>query len=217
MQSRTDSDTHKLAPQSGQSEHAEPTRREFLAAVGSAAAVTAFSGKRAFAQGRESALNVAKVAVPSSRSLLSENKISALNDGFAPADSFDRSHALYSLWADKSAGERESWVQYEWSEPVEVNKVEVYWAVDHPRPGEEPDDVGGRVAAANPLPAGVLGPVLFDGGDLLFAGWRGGHGNAPEGLRGKGGSVVFSVIHRPAGGACQGWKIYSMKSTTCAL
>ena len=39
---------------------------------------------------------------------MSENKISALNDGFAPADSYDRTHALYSIWADRSASEHEA-------------------------------------------------------------------------------------------------------------
>jgi hypothetical protein len=38
-------------------------------------------------------------------------------------------------------------VQYEWSEPVEVNKVEVYWAVDHPRPGAIPGSAWPRLEA----------------------------------------------------------------------
>jgi uncharacterized protein len=117
---------------------ADPSRREFLAGLGGAAVVTALSGPRVFAQAPDTTLNVARVAAPSSRSLISENKISALNDGFVPADSFDRTHALYSLWVNRSASERDSWVQYEWSEPVSVNKVEVYWAVDRPRPGAIP-------------------------------------------------------------------------------
>ena len=115
----------------------EPSRREFLAGMGGAAVVAAFSGTGAFAQAADT-LNVARVAVPSSRSLMSENKISALNDGFTPADSYDRTHALYTLWANRSSGEHQSWVQYEWSEPIEVNKVDVYWAVDHPRAGVIP-------------------------------------------------------------------------------
>jgi len=116
----------------------DPSRREFLAGLGGAAVVTALSGPKVFAQAPDTTLNVARVAVPSSRSLMSENKISALNDGFVPADSFDRTHALYSVWVNRSASERDSWVQYEWSEPVSVNKIEVYWAVDRPRPGAIP-------------------------------------------------------------------------------
>ncbi len=43
---------------------------------------------------------------------------------------------MYALYR---AGQGEQpWVQYEWSEPVSINRVEVYWAVDHPRSGEIP-------------------------------------------------------------------------------
>ena len=70
-----------------------------------------------------------RVAVPTSLTIASENKISALNDGFTPANSLDRSHSHYAIWAEPSAGKPTSWVQYEWSEPVNVNKVEIYWAV----------------------------------------------------------------------------------------
>jgi len=124
----------------------ETTRREFLAGLSGAALATALP-LSTLGQSGASTLNVARVAVPSSRSLMSENKISALNDGFAPADSFDRSHALYAMWVDRSAGERDSWVQYEWSEPVTVNKVEIYWAAERPRPGAIPGSVGPGVQA----------------------------------------------------------------------
>ena len=59
----------------------------------------------------------------------SENKISALNDGFAPENSFDRSHAHYALWSPSPA-DRATWVDYEWSQPVKIDRVEIYWAVD---------------------------------------------------------------------------------------
>ena len=82
----------------------EPSRRSFLAGLGGAAVLTAFSGGRALAQAPESALNVARVAVPTSLTMASENKISALNDGFTPANSLDRSHALYAIWGEPSTG-----------------------------------------------------------------------------------------------------------------
>lgn len=123
----------------------EANRREFLAGLGGVALATALSRGQALAQSDGSALNIARVAVPSSRSLMSENKISALNDGFEPESSFDRAHAIYALWVDREAGEKESWVQYEWSEPVSVNKIDVYWAVDHPRPGAIPGSSGPRI------------------------------------------------------------------------
>src|SRR5690348_18495954 len=98
----------------------DPNRREFLAGLGGAAAWTALAGSvgtRAFAQAPETAVNMARVAIPTSQFMMSENKISALNDGFTPENSFDRAHALYALWASRrSSGESPSWVQYEWSE-----------------------------------------------------------------------------------------------------
>ncbi|MGA2730014.1 MAG: hypothetical protein ABSE96_19565, partial [Terracidiphilus sp.] len=107
-----------------------PNRREFMGALGSAAVLTALAGRGVSAQTAEGAVNVARVAIPTARTIQSENKISALNDGFLPANSFDRSHALYALWTWNESGDRTNWVQYEWGEPVNINKVEVYWAVD---------------------------------------------------------------------------------------
>src|SRR3984885_4662819 len=125
----------------------EPSRREFLAGAGAAVVWTALGASRAFAQTPESALNIARVAIPTSRFMMSENKISALNDGFTPENSFDRTHALFALWAERSSDKRTSWVQYEWSVPVNINKIEAYWAVDHPRPGTLPGSGGPRIQA----------------------------------------------------------------------
>lgn len=126
----------------------EPSRREFMAGLAGTAALTALGGARAIAQDGNRAVNVARVAVPSSRTILSENKISALNDGFVPENSFDRSHGIYALHAGgpniyaASAGgtDRQNlpWVQYEWSSPVNINRIEVYWAMEHPIPGALP-------------------------------------------------------------------------------
>jgi uncharacterized protein len=116
----------------------ESNRREFLAGLTGTAVVVAFSGANGLAQAPDRALNVARVAIPSSLTITSENKISALNDGFTPENSFDRSHGVYALYREWPKESGETWVQYEWSEPVNINKVEVYWAVDHPRPGALP-------------------------------------------------------------------------------
>jgi DUF1680 family protein len=124
----------------------EPSRREFLAALTGTAVLTAFSGGRVVAQDGPRSVNLARVAVPSSRTILSENKISALNDGAIPVDSFDRAHGLYVLhgegpnvYAESSGGDADHpWVQYEWSSPVSISKVDVYWAVDRPIHGAMP-------------------------------------------------------------------------------
>ena len=100
-----------------------------------AAVVAAVTGPKGVAQSPDRVLNIARVAVPSSFIVSSENKISALNDGFAPENSFDRSHGLYALHRDGPSESGESWVQYDWSEPVNINKIEVYWAVDRPQSG----------------------------------------------------------------------------------
>jgi len=110
-------------------------------------AVTALKGKSAASQGRTRALNVARVAVPSSKSMLSENKVSALNDGFEPTDSFDRSHGIYTLRVEAPniytlgsgpANPERPWVQYDWPSPIRINKVEIYWAVERPLSGALP-------------------------------------------------------------------------------
>jgi hypothetical protein len=128
-------------------ENLEPSRRQFLIGVGGAVVLGALSGSGSLAQTPQTALNIARVAIPSSQTMASENPISSLNDGFTPASSFDRAHALYALWAKSSTGSRTSWVQYEWGEPVRVNRVEVYWAVDRPRAGELPGSSVRRLAA----------------------------------------------------------------------
>lgn len=53
--------------------------------------------------------------------------ISALNDGFDPAHSNDRSHAVYGNWPQTGT----QWVQYDWNSPVTINRVDVYWFDDN--------------------------------------------------------------------------------------
>jgi len=125
----------------------EASRREFLAALAGAVAISAIDGRTAIAQNPTRPLNVARVAVPSSKTMLSENKVSALNDGFDPASSFDRSHGIFTLRTEGpnvfipgsgSANPERPWVTFEWPSPIRVNKVEVYWAVERPIPGALP-------------------------------------------------------------------------------
>jgi DUF1680 family protein len=120
-------------------------RREFLAAVAGTTALTAITGPAGLAQAPSRGVNIARVAVPSSFRMTSENKIGALNDGFVPESSFDRSHGVYALHAERGSGDGQPWVQYEWTEPVSIDKMEVYWAVDHPRPGAIPGTGGPEI------------------------------------------------------------------------
>ena len=111
----------------------DPSRREFLGGLAATAFLSGASNVGAFAQESSNPINIARVAIPSSLELSSQDYISALNDGFTPEDSSDRSHGLYTLSGSRLAEEGQPWVQYEWSEPVRIDKVEIYWAVDRSR------------------------------------------------------------------------------------
>ena len=127
-------------------------RRHFLAGIAGAALVAGLERSKAFAQAADNAdLNLARVAVPSSFAVTSENKITALNDGFAPDSSFDRKKGAYAIRgefdADSSASDSSKWVQYSWSKPVATGKIDIYWAIDPPRPHGFPGSEAVRIAA----------------------------------------------------------------------
>ena len=138
--------------------HVEASRRDFLTGIAGAAAFAALEGRLGMAQEPARALNIARVAIPSSLVLLSENKISALNDGFTPADSFDRAHGMYVLRQEEESKGDEPWVQYEWSQPVMVHRVEVFWAVDHPKPSAIP----GSSSLQRMQPAAAISHLLLE-------------------------------------------------------
>jgi uncharacterized protein len=121
-----------------------PNRREFIGGLTGAAFALAHD-TNARAEPRDSSLNIARVAVPTGFAIASENRISALNDGFVPESSFDRSHGLYALTHLGDDVSEKPWAQYEWSQPVSLDKVEAYWAIDRPRPGELPGAGGPRL------------------------------------------------------------------------
>ena len=116
----------------------EPSRREFLAGLTGAALLSTFPYADGMAGEADQPVNVARVAFPSSLTLTSESKVSTLNSGSAPESSFDRSHGLFALHEGEETQDGIQWVQYDWTQPVNVNKIEVYWAVDHPRPARVP-------------------------------------------------------------------------------
>lgn len=124
-------------------------RRGFLAGVAGTAVVTGLNHSAAFAltADSDSALNLARIATPSSLTMLSENKISSLNDGFVPTSSRDRKNGSYSIRRGFEGDTRAQWVQYDWAKPVSVNKIDVYWAIDPPRPNGPPGSGFGRTAA----------------------------------------------------------------------
>src|SRR5580698_10387230 len=125
-------------------------RRSFLAGVGGTAVLAGLNRSKAFALtgDTDSELNLAKVAVPSSLVMLSENKIGSLNDGFTPASSRDRKNGSYVIRRGREDDSHSAqWVQYDWIKPVSINKIDVYWAIDPPRPNGPPGSGWGRTAA----------------------------------------------------------------------
>lgn len=98
-------------------------RRFFLYRSALCCAIAIVAGS-AFA---ESGLNLALVAKSSTSYVSGHETITALNDGFDPENSNDKSHGAYGNWPQSGV----QWVQYEWSQPVSVNRMEVYWFDDH--------------------------------------------------------------------------------------
>lgn len=88
------------------------SRRRFLAGVAGGAAVAAVAPSRALGEVTGAAsLNLARVAVPTSLRMTSENKITSLNDGFTPVNSSDRDHGLFAVYRDEQSEAPQGWVQ----------------------------------------------------------------------------------------------------------
>lgn len=126
--SETDPDdaipSHKTQLQSG----IPINRRYFLAGMAGAALLTAAEPFRAFAavSGDSVTVNLAKVATATASYASGDTKLFALNDGFDPQNSRDRSHGAFGTWPHMEP----QWVQYEWSKPVSTNRIEIYWWMD---------------------------------------------------------------------------------------
>jgi DUF1680 family protein len=104
------------------------SRRTFLAGVAGTAVVVAAGpfATNALAEDVAAPVNLAIVAKPSALFTSGDSNLSALNDGFTPANSADDHLGSYGNWPKVDT----QWVQYDWSGPVTTNKIEVYWWVD---------------------------------------------------------------------------------------
>ncbi len=74
-----------------------------------------------------SGVNLAVVAQPSSSYVSGDTSLTALNDEYDPRSSRDRSRGSYGNWNRVGT----QWVQYDWSQPISTNKIDVYWWDDH--------------------------------------------------------------------------------------
>ena len=68
-------------------------------------------------------LNLAVVATPSSSYVSGDTRDSALNDGSQPRSSRGDRAGTYGNWPRQGT----QWVQYDWSQPISTQGIEVYW------------------------------------------------------------------------------------------
>lgn len=85
-------------------------------------------GGSVFAQGHDSTesstgANLAVVAEPSSSYVSGDTSNAALNDEYNPRSSRDNRRGSYGNWPTRGT----QWVQYEWSQPISTDKIDVYW------------------------------------------------------------------------------------------
>jgi uncharacterized protein len=130
-------------------------RRAFIAGAAGTVALASVDASCGFAQYPVNAVNLAKVATPSCLITTSENRISAVNDGIIPRNSLDHGSGLYAIRRGSfdAAGSpvqdssiKYPWVQYQWTKPISIDKVDIFWALDAPRAKGLPGSEGARLA-----------------------------------------------------------------------
>ncbi|WP_295121133.1 DUF6055 domain-containing protein [uncultured Chitinophaga sp.] len=72
--------------------------------------------------------NLALTATPTTSFVSSWESLAAINDGYTPAGSGDRSHGVYGNWNNPNSYQ---WVQYDWPQAYVLNKAEVFWFDDN--------------------------------------------------------------------------------------
>lgn len=73
-------------------------------------------------------INIALIATPSTSFVSGWESIDAVNDGFIPSDSNDKSKTAYGNWSNPNTYQ---WVQYDWDQPFIATSVEIYWFDDN--------------------------------------------------------------------------------------
>lgn len=71
----------------------------------------------------EDVANLAIVATPSSSYVSGDTRESALNDSSEPRSSRGDRRGTYGNWPRQGT----QWVQYDWSQPIRTERIEVYW------------------------------------------------------------------------------------------
>lgn len=70
--------------------------------------------------------NIAPKAIASTSYCSSWESISALNDGYDPKSSDDRTHSVYGNWPETGT----QWVQYDFSQNYTISQCDIYWFKD---------------------------------------------------------------------------------------
>lgn len=74
--------------------------------------------------------NLALIGTATTSFVSGWEKLSAVNDGFEPLNSTDRSHKIYGNWNGDGDYGKVNWIQYEWPLYHKVTGVSVYWFTD---------------------------------------------------------------------------------------
>jgi hypothetical protein len=75
-------------------------------------------------------INIAPLASVTTSNVSSWESLLAVNDGFDPTSSADRTHLIYGNWRGESAYGETDWVQYDWTESHKITDLSVYWFTD---------------------------------------------------------------------------------------
>ncbi|WP_167614955.1 T9SS type A sorting domain-containing protein [Maribellus sediminis] len=86
----------------------------------------AFSGTES-GTAAEDSTNIALVATASTSFVSDWENLGAVNDGFTPINSNDKTNSAYGNWYNPNSYQ---WVQYEWNQQFIATSVEIYWFDD---------------------------------------------------------------------------------------
>ncbi len=85
-----------------------------------------FIAANSFVKGSDS-VNIAVIATPSTSYVSPWETLAAVNDGYTPANSNDKTHGAYGNWENPNSIQ---WVQYDWSQKFIISSVQIYWFDD---------------------------------------------------------------------------------------
>ncbi|WP_321343653.1 T9SS type A sorting domain-containing protein [uncultured Draconibacterium sp.] len=73
-------------------------------------------------------INIALIATPSTSFVSGWENLNAVNDGFTPSNSNDKTNTAYGNWSNPDSYQ---WVQYDWNPAYLATSVEIYWFDDN--------------------------------------------------------------------------------------